>query len=143
MNLLLKRVYSSTWDTIGVLYINGEAECLTLEDEKREIKVKGHTRIPPGTYPVTLKWSSTHSPRYGHQMLAIENVPNFQGILIHKGNTSVDTEGCVLVGNVWKLNPDGPSQLLESGLAYDRIYPIIANGCREGIVDLFVIDADE
>lgn len=143
MNLLLKRIFSSKWDTIGILYIDGQPACLTLEDEKREVKVRGETRIPAGTYPVALRHSPSHSPRYGHDMIAIQNVPGFDGILIHKGNTEKDTAGCILVGNRWHLYPTAPNILEESTLAYDRIYPIIAEGCKEGIVDLFILDKDE
>ena len=111
MKLTLERKWPKSTYTIGNLYINGQYFCNTLEDVDRgltqdmdentifDIKVKGQTAIPKGTY--TLSWS--YSPRFKKYMLAVNNVPGFSGIRIHAGNTDKDTEGCILVGKNTKV----------------------------------------
>ena len=50
MELIVDRYNSTSTHTDGLLFINKKFECFTLEDEFREVKVKGKTRIPDGTY---------------------------------------------------------------------------------------------
>ena len=80
--------------TIGDLYVNGELFCNTLEDVYREKKIANETCSPYGTYKVIIN----QSPKYKRLMPRLLNVPNFEGILIHSGNTVKDTAGCILVG---------------------------------------------
>ena len=88
--------------TVGTLYIDDIMACHTLEDVVREIKcapvsqwkVPGKTAIPSGTYKVTLE----DSPKFGPKTLTINDVPGFEKIRMHAGNTSEDTEGCILLG---------------------------------------------
>lgn len=85
--------------TEGTLYIDGSYFCDTLEDEVRPLrnrsdKVIGHTAIPAGTYRVL--W--TYSPKFKRHLPEIPDVPLFEGIRIHAGNTPEDTSGCLLVG---------------------------------------------
>jgi hypothetical protein len=87
--------------TAGQLYIDGTYFCFTLEDEVRDVKVKGETAIPEGYYDVTFE----DSPHFGPQTLTINKVPNFSQIRIHSGNTEKDTDGCILVG--WRINSSG------------------------------------
>jgi len=102
MNLTLQRLPSEGGATIGKLYIDGVFACHTLEDEVRELpgapvgdwKIKGATAIPAGRYRVTLE----HSGRFGPDTLTIHDVPGFQYIRMHAGNTAADTEGCPLLG---------------------------------------------
>lgn len=94
MNLLLKRDVFGESFTLGKLYINGEFFCYTCEDKVRPKKIYGETAIPVGKYQVSLTWSN----RFKRILPLIENVPNFEGIRIHAGNTHEDTEGCLLVG---------------------------------------------
>lgn len=96
--LVLKRVaYCGTY-TIGKLYLDGVYFCDTLEDTVRDLskesKVPGQTAIPAGTYKVVV----TPSPRFKRLLPRLLNVPHFDGILIHRGNTPADTSGCILVG---------------------------------------------
>lgn len=78
----------------GTLYVNGEYVCHTLEDIPRKVKVKGETAIPSGRYQVIFDFSD----RFQKYMPHILNVPYFDGIRIHSGNTDHDTEGCLLLG---------------------------------------------
>lgn len=102
MRLTLMRQPSEAGATIGKLFINGAFVCWTLEDEIREVegqpvsewKIKGATAIPAGQYRITLEPSA----RFGPDTLTISNVPGFQFIRMHAGNTAADTEGCPLLG---------------------------------------------
>ena len=126
MKVKLVRFHHGKDDTLGLLFIDGVFQCFTLEDEYREAKVAGETRIPEGTYLLGLRNFGKHAERYGHPMIEIKNVPGFTDILIHKGNTEKDTAGCLLVGMGCGLNFAGSAYLVESTRAYDMIYPVLA-----------------
>lgn len=95
MKLTLRRLRVVKNATIGELLVDGVFECYTLEDIVRPVKVMHETAIPAGTYKVILNMS----PRFGKIMPRLLNVPGFDGILIHSGNTKDDTSGCILVGD--------------------------------------------
>lgn len=94
MKLLLKRLHRTDVSTIGELYVDGVFECYTLEDVEREVKIKSETAISKGTYNIIV----TMSNRFKRLLPLLINVPDFQGVRIHSGNTNHDTEGCILVG---------------------------------------------
>lgn len=102
MNLSLERRWRSDKCTIGDLFIDGLRECYILEDKVRQIdlvdvddwKVQNETAIPAGRYRVVKDFSN----RFQRITLHLINVPGFSGIRIHPGNTSVDTDGCLLPG---------------------------------------------
>ena len=105
MKILIERKWRKEDYTIGILSVNGVRLCNTLEDAVRSEKVYGKTAIPAGTYRVLM---NTVSPRfqdrawakpYGGIVPRLRNVPDFQGVLIHPGNTAADTDGCILVGD--------------------------------------------
>lgn len=80
----------------GVMLLDGQIFGLTLEDCKRDgPKVSGETAIPAGTYTVTVE----PSPRFSRDLPRLHNVPGFEGILIHGGNTALDSSGCILVAS--------------------------------------------
>jgi len=96
INLLLVRDTFSEESTIGELFLNGERMCDTLEnpylDNQRNISC-----IPEGIYPVRLRLPRESATRdYLH--LLVQDVPNRDWILFHRGNTAKDTSGCILVG---------------------------------------------
>lgn len=96
MKLRLERNEYGKDYTGGSLFINGLFFCSTIEDVVRPYgeKVKGETAIQCGTYEIVLDFSQ----RFQKVMPHILNVPNFEGIRIHSGNTAKDSEGCILVG---------------------------------------------
>ncbi len=106
--------------TFGLLDIDGEFFCHTLEDADRNLesnptaKVYGETAIPRGKYVVVIDFSH----RFKQLMPHVLGVPLFDGIRIHPGNTAADTHGCILVGV--KRSPQGTG-LVESKLAYNRL----------------------
>ena len=120
MQLKLNRIFKTNTFTIGELYINEKYVTDTLEDRVRPEgeKVYGKTAIPEGTYEVKL----THSPRFKRILPEILNVPNFSGIRIHTGNSSKDTEGCILVGT-W----DGEKEdwVGNSRIAFDELMTLL------------------
>lgn len=120
MELILKRIAKKKDYTIGRMFIRTECTemtedseldasprggleggyfCDTLEPTWRDYahggrKLKGRSAIPEGRYPVVITWS----PRLKEWLPLLVNVPMFQGIRIHAGNTAEDTQGCILVG---------------------------------------------
>jgi len=94
MIVSIKRIYKSENSTIGEMTIDGKWECYTLEDKERDVKIKSETAIPKGTYKVIINQSN----RFKKLLPLLLNVPNFEGVRIHPGNTNHDTEGCILVG---------------------------------------------
>lgn len=135
MELRLKRIARKASYTIGRLYVDGQRFCDTIEDKDRglrqdmaraaikRIKVQGETAIPTGRYRVTL---GVKSPKMS-QKKAYEfcdgyvprliNVPGFDGILIHIGNTARDSEGCILVGENREVG-----KVLNSTATFRRLY---------------------
>jgi hypothetical protein len=121
MNLTLRRQPSGIDSTIGELSIDGAVECFTLEDVVREVpgkpvsewKVPKETAIPAGTYNVIIN----ESARFKRPLPLLVNVPGFSGVRIHPGNTSEDTEGCILVGS--QVNGDA---IIESRKAFDALF---------------------
>ena len=105
MKLKLIRTWYADTYTIGKLYIDGVYFADTLEDKNRDVdkngifnngekKVYGKTCIPFGTYKVILSMSS----KFKKILPLLLNVPQFDGIRIHSGNTDEDSSGCILVG---------------------------------------------
>jgi hypothetical protein len=97
MELTLNRFKMEEKRTIGKLLIDGWFYCYTLEDTVRPLGVKswGETAIPAGRYEIRM----TYSPHFKAVLPILLDVPGFEGIRIHAGNTEADTEGCILVGH--------------------------------------------
>lgn len=138
MKLTLKRIALRPTYTIGKLYIDDAYFCDTLEDTVRDInksgkfdngeqKIKGKTAIPYGTYEI--KW--TYSPRFKKYTPQLMNVPSFEGIRIHSGNSSDHTEGCLLLGENKQVG-----KVLNSRATINKFYPIIKEACSNGKVTI-------
>ncbi|MEP6877471.1 MAG: DUF5675 family protein [Nitrosospira sp.] len=107
MELNVKRTDLSENSTIGELSVDGQFECYTLEDKVRPVKIKGETAITAGRYEVIINYSQ----RFNRQLPLLMNVPDFEGVRIHPGNTAADTEGCILVGQTKSEGFVGQSRL--------------------------------
>lgn len=114
MLITVKRFEFKPTYTIGKLYVNGIYECYTLEDAVRDKKIQDVTAIPTGKYKLVIDAST----RFRKDMPHILNVPNFTGVRIHAGNTSKDTEGCILLGTTWS----GGDFISQSKLAFDKFF---------------------
>ena len=138
MEIKVKRIARKEAYTVGKMYVDGEYVCDTLEDTDRGLtskmsvaqisgmKVHGETAIPTGRYLVDMK---TVSPRFGSRLQyqfckgrlpRLCNVPGYQGVLVHCGNTAKDTEGCILVGENKAVG-----QVLNSTATFRKLYPIL------------------
>jgi len=143
--------------TLGKLYENNTLTGYTVEDEVRNIKLKGETAIPLGRYKLASRYSPKFSYQYywngetnklifykdfnllskdekrafvPHSLIWILNIPNFQYVLIHWGNTDLDTEGCIIIGD--KIGTiKGRSGVINSRRFYidfyQRVYPELDN----------------
>lgn len=105
MRLRLERRHFKDTYTIGNLYVDDTFFSNTLEDKNRDVnkngkfdngesKVYGKTCIPFGTYKIVVNMS----PKFKRELPRLLDVPSFEGILIHRGNTAEDSAGCILVG---------------------------------------------
>lgn len=147
--------FKSDW-TLGKLSVNNILDGFTVEDEIREVKKHGETAIPYGTYSLSYrqspKFSSTfvYSDKHNiitepknkskypqvtdwknHDLIWIKDVPNFEYVLIHWGNTDNDTDGCLIVGS--KIGViEGQEGVVDSRNYYKKlyckIYPLIKQG---------------
>lgn len=144
MKLEVLRFSSQEDSTNGILFdvTDGKRKflCYTLEDEHREEKVSGETRVPAGTYDLVLRtvggFHSRYTKKYGEMhkgMLWVWDVPGFEYILIHTGNTDEHTAGCLLVGDNQRANFGDSDGFVGSSVnAYKRIYPPIAEAIERG-----------
>lgn len=118
MKLTLHRKWLTGSSTIGELAVNGVLFCYTLEDTVRPagVKIPKVTAIQAGTYKVIISYSN----RFGKKMPEVLNVPMFEGIRIHAGGCSTDTEGCILVGKI-----KGDNCIHGSKAAFDSLFPLL------------------
>ena len=145
MDLLVLRFSSQKDSTNGLLFQKTESFglqflCYTLEDEFRALKVRGETRIPAGIYDIQFRkeggFHNKYSKRFSNihkGMLQVMDVPNFDYILLHCGNTDEHSSGCLLVADSQENNiiiKDG--FIGKSTNAYKRVYPLIAKELELG-----------
>lgn len=136
MRLRVERRWKKETYTIGVLFVDGIRFCETLEDKDRGLKqtdslsyiktrkVYQETAIPTGVYEVAMNITSpkySASPWYWKlcqgKVPRLLNVPGWEGVLLHTGNTALDTAGCLLTGRNTKVG-----QLTESKATYEKLY---------------------
>lgn len=143
MKLEVLRFSSGKDSTSGLLFdVSNDRKFLayTLEDEYRDNKVYSETRIPAGTYKIRLRTEGGFHAKYSKRfqdihkgMLHIVDVPGFDYILIHCGNTDEHTAGCLLVGDTQHNNMVEEDGFIgRSTAAYKRIYVPIAEALEQG-----------
>ena len=155
MELEVLRISSQEDSTSGILFdvVNGKRKflCYTLEDEQRDVKVWGETRIPAGTYKLKLRteggFHSRYTGKYGdwHKgMIWVQDVPGFEFILWHTGNTDESTAGCLILGQTQESNLIKPDGWVGSSVsAYKFVYPRVSEAILSGQdVEVTYIDYD-
>jgi len=150
MKITVNRYLSNADATLSDVMVNGDPECYGLEDEYREVKVANETRIPAGTYPIKLRAAGGMHGRYceaewckdWHKgMLHLQDVPGFEWIYIHPGNTDDHTSGCLLVGD--QANEGEHLTISKSRIAYERLYKKVVAALEGGeLVEIEYIDSD-
>lgn len=127
--------------TLGLLSIDGDFFCYTLEDTKRKTKVEGKTRIPPGVYPLAFREVlSPLTKDYREQYeffsyhIELQRVTNFDHVYIHIGNYHTDTQGCILLGSG---ATDFPRRMVtNSTQAYKSFYARVKDQVSKGVAKL-------
>jgi hypothetical protein len=139
MDLELRRKWAVGDATIGELDVDDQPECFTVEDVVRApgVKVPGETAIPAGRYRIIVdrsdRFSRLASAKAGHAVDVVLprllEVPGFTGIRIHAGNTAKDTDGCLLVNQVWVV---GKAAAQHSREALERLQPKLEAAIARG-----------
>lgn len=140
MEILLVRKNTLGSATIGEMYIDGELKYYTMEDKDRQIEVHGcsakvprETCIPRGKYKVIIDYSN----RFMRDMPHVLDVPCFEGIRIHIGNYTGDTEGCILIGTGYSLCPT--PMVTNSRVAFNEFYPKLQEALKDGEVWIEIV----
>jgi hypothetical protein len=128
--------------TLSEFFIDGIRRGVGVEDENRDVKVKGETRVDSGIYELDLR----HSPKFSHsyyaddegylnktktdrfknehQMIWVKGTPRHEFILWHWGSTDDNTDGCYIVGSSFATF-DKQKGVSGSRIKYTEIYPVI------------------
>lgn len=135
MKMQLTRTSRQEEFTTGVLFVEGEMFCHTLEphciDWTFEKKRMGKTAIPEGVYQVV----EYPSARFKRMMPLLCNVPHFEGILIHSGQSVGNTAGCILVGE-----RRGKDRLGKSQSTFDRLWETLSGAWKRGETVYIVVN---
>jgi hypothetical protein len=130
--LTLLRYLDDGETTLGLIFLRNKFFAYTLEDSHKEVKVEMHTRIPAGIYPIdfnknetdlTLKYRRNYVNWFDFH-LEIKQIPNFQNVYIHVGNTHQNTDGCILIAD--GVSAGTSKSLQYSKNAYERFYKTVS-----------------
>ena len=138
MKIQVIKIAESANSTLSQMLVDGEFFCFVIEDGSRPVKIAGETRIPAGQYKVSRRthggFFNRHKARWGHKFaIELDGVPGFADILIHTGNTSADTRGCLLVADqAGRLGGDYVGTAGTSTPAYLRLYAAVARALDYG-----------
>lgn len=147
MELKLRRIARKGSYTIGKLYNGNTWIADTVEDKDRglkstmsleeikRIKVKNETAIPVGKYEITL---DIVSPRFGSKTFykqyanggklpRLLNVKGFDGVLMHCGNSALDSSGCLILG----LNKV-TGKVINSQETFKKVYSLLQDAKKKG-----------
>ena len=118
--LELIRLEESEEGTIGVLKIDKQVFCVTMEPPDR-LNERNRSSIPTGQYEI----KRHQSPKYG-ETFQVMDVTGRDNVLFHAGNTVDHTKGCILVAeHVGKLR--GDRAVLNSGNTFRRFMAALEN----------------
>ena len=149
MKLELIRRYCGNGYTIGSLSVDGVKFCDTLEPTDRGLKssmtlqeikankVKGKTAIPTGRYIIDMDSVSPRfrlrswAKKYGGRVPRLQGVRGFDGVLIHPGNSEVDTEGCILVGRNSEVG-----KVVDSVATWDKLVAMLRTANEYIIIEI-------
>jgi hypothetical protein len=131
VNILLRRYIFTNNSTIGDLIINDDWFCFTLEDPVRPVKIAGETAIPMGQYEVIVNFSN----RFQRMMPLLLNVPHYDGVRIHPGNSASDTEGCILLGE-----QKGVDVVSNSRAAFNDFFTLLTEALKTGKVYITITE---
>jgi|TARA_R100001463_G_scaffold49132_1_gene98731 hypothetical protein len=154
MELEVLRFSSQKDSTSGALFdvVNDKRNflCYTIEDEQRDVKVWGETRIPAGRYKLSLRkeggFHTRYVAKYGDMhkgMIHVNDVPGFEFILWHTGNTDEHTAGCLIIGDSQESNLVKKDGFVGSSVvAYKKVYPYVAAAIENEDTYVTYIDYD-
>lgn len=140
MEIYNNRVAHTSNSTLGILSFDEENPwAFIIEDEPRDIKIVGETRIPCGRYKLGIRKQDTpltlkHRKAYGSWFkyhIELLNVPKFTGIYIHSGNTEKHTMGCQILGDAMKVVSgefECRNSIKTTKAFYERVYPLLEKG---------------
>jgi hypothetical protein len=128
MTAKLMRVEQGSEGSFGVLVLDGQAFCVTLELPWRANQ-NGISCIPTGQYSCQRSPSPLIEKITGgkwKETFEITGVPGRSRILFHSGNTIADSRGCVLLASSFgKLK--GERAVLNSGATFDLFMTVMRN----------------
>jgi hypothetical protein len=149
LKLTLERFSTGPDSTLGLLFLDGAFQCFCCEDESRKVKVAGKTRIPAGEYHIGARTEGGFHGKYSQRfpeihkgMLHVLDVPGFEFILIHVGNTHQDTAGCLLVGAGAQAYPEGGGHVLASVAGYTALYGKVIEAALARRLVLEIVERD-
>lgn len=144
MNIEVRRRVKTSEYTIGDLYIGDKLFCQTMEDTDRGLmfqsplqeilakKIYGKTAIPTGVYEMVFNYSD----KFKKELPLLLNVPGFNGIRIHSGNTEADSLGCILPGK------ESGRSVINSRDTCRRLFPILRAASKKEKIFVFVTSYD-
>jgi len=151
MKILVDRKYKKNTYTISNVYVDDKWMGNIIEDKDRGLKqtdplsvikakkVPKETAIPSGKYRITL---DVVSPKFSAnsyyykickgRLPRLLNVPGFEGILIHKGSSALDSAGCLICGlNTVK------GKVTQSASCFEKLYKLLdAANKRHEIIEI-------
>lgn len=147
LNFIIQRFSDNRQSTLGLLFkkiIDGNGYRLhfrhyTIEDEYRDVKVMGETRIPAGFYELGIRQEETPKTLQYRQKypwfkkhIEVLKVKDFKGVYIHIGNDDKDTDGCILLGDNADNNQLGSGSVSNSTNAFRRFYEEVYEHLSKG-----------
>jgi len=138
-DLILQRYSDNGDSTLGLFFVNDDFFSYCLEDEFREHKISGETRIPAGRYRLRIKNETTPlTQKYRKKFswfsyhIEVAGIDNFKNVYIHIGNYDENTDGCILLGDGANNNQIQKGMITYSTDAYERfykgVYPLLEKG---------------